>query len=388
LTANLLAVERPPVHRRHPEEITMRASMRALSWLAGMVLLAAAPAVAQTVPKFTVDPAWPKPLPNNWLLGQVAHVAVDSNDHVWLLQRPKSLTDDEKGATLKPPRNQCCAPAPSVMELDADGNFIQGWGFPDTKPWVANEHGIWVDRSGSVWIAGNANDDSAIYKFTRDGKHLLTIGVAGPTGGSNDTTKLGRPATLTVDEDARELIVADGYGNRRVIVFDSQTGAFKRYWGAYGNKPNDDKQPPYSPDAPVSQQFANPVHCATPSRDGHLYVCDRTNNRIQVFRKDGTYVTEWFYDKATLGAGSTWGLATWPDANQTFLLNNDGENNIVRILRRSDGQVVGSFGRSGRQAGHFHWVHGLAVDSKGNVYTGEVDTGKRVQKFKPDAPPR
>ncbi len=366
----------------------MRASMRALSWLAGMVLLAAAPAVAQTVPKFTVDPAWPKPLPNNWLLGQVAHVAVDSNDHVWLLQRPKSLTDDEKGATLKPPRNQCCAPAPSVMELDADGNFIQGWGFPDTKPWVANEHGIWVDRSGSVWIAGNANDDSAIYKFTRDGKHLLTIGVAGPTGGSNDTTKLGRPATLTVDEDARELIVADGYGNRRVIVFDSQTGAFKRYWGAYGNKPNDDKQPPYSPDAPVSQQFANPVHCATPSRDGHLYVCDRTNNRIQVFRKDGTYVTEWFYDKATLGAGSTWGLATWPDANQTFLLNNDGENNIVRILRRSDGQVVGSFGRSGRQAGHFHWVHGLAVDSKGNVYTGEVDTGKRVQKFKPDAPPR
>jgi len=366
--------------------------MRALAWLAGF-LLAASPhlvltAAAQTVPQFTVDPSWPKPLPNNWPLGQVAHIAVDSDDHVWVLQRPRTLTDDEKGATLKPPRNTCCAPAPSVMEFDADGNYIQGWGFPEAKPWVANEHGIWVDRAGSVWISGNANDDSAIYKFTRDGKHQLTIGVAGPTGGSNDTTRLGRPATLAVDEEAHELYVADGYGSRRVIVFDSNTGAFKRYWGAYGKKPNDDKQPAYSPDAPLSQQFGNPVHCATLSRDGHVYVCDRTNNRIQVFKKDGTFVTEWFYEKPTLGAGSTWGLAMWPDANQTWMLNNDGENNLVRILRRSDGQAVGGFGRSGRQAGQFHWVHALAVDSKGNVYTGEVDTGKRVQKFKPDAPPK
>jgi len=357
--------------------------MRSFIWLAGLFLLATSPLAAQTVPQFQVDPTWPKPLPNNWLLGQVAHVAVDANDHVWVLQRPRTLTDDEKGASLKPPRNNCCVPAPSVMEFDADGNYIQGWGFPEAKPWVANEHGIWVDRAGSVWIAGNANDDSAIYKFTRDGKHQLTIGVAGPSGGSNDTTKLGRPATLTVDEDAKELFVADGYGNRRVIVFDSNTGAFKRYWGAYGKKPNDDKQAAYSPDAAVSQQFANPVHCATLSRDGNVYVCDRTNNRIQVFKKDGTFVTEWFYDKPTLGAGAVCGLAMWPDANQTYMLNNDGENNLVRILRRSDGQVVGGFGRSGRQAGDFHWVHALAVDSKGNVYTGEVDNGKRVQKFKP-----
>jgi sugar lactone lactonase YvrE len=269
------------------------------------------------------------------------------------------------------------------MEFDGDGNYIQGWGFPATKPWVENEHGIVVDRAGNVWITGNANNDSAIYKFTHDGKPLLTVGVAGPSGGSNDTTKFGRPATVQVDEDAHELFVADGYGNRRVIVLDSETGAFKRYWGAYGKKPNDDKQPPYSPDAPVPQQFANPVHCATLSRDGNVYVCDRTNNRVQVFKKDGTFVTEWFYEKPTLGAGSVWGLAMWPDANQTFMLNNDGENNVVRILRRSDGQVVGTFGRSGRQAGQFHWVHALAVDSKGNVYTGEVDNGKRVQRFKP-----
>ena len=366
----------------------MRLFARAVMGTAAL-LLGASPLSAQTVPQFTIDPSWPKPLPNNWLLGQVANVAVDSHDHVWVLQRPRTLTDDEKGATLKPPRSNCCAPAPSLMEFDADGNYVQGWGFPDTKPWVVNEHGLFIDRAGNVWITGNDKDDSAAYKFSHDGKQLLlTIGVVGPSGGSNDTTKLGRPATVQVDEEANELFVADGYGNRRVIVYDSNTGAFKRYWGAYGKKPNDDKQEPYKPDAAVPQQFANPVHCATPSRDGYVYVCDRTNDRIQVFKKDGTYVTEWFYEKATLGNGAVWGLAIWPDAKQTYLLNNDGENNIIRILRRSDGQVVGTFGRSGRQAGQFHWVHALAVDSKGNIYTGEVDNAKRVQKFKPNVAPQ
>ena len=192
---------------------------------------------------------------------------------------------------------------------------------------------------------------------------------------------------LEVDPEAKEVFVADGYGNRRVIVFDSETGAFKRYWGAYGHKPNDDKQPAYDPAAAPSQQFGNPVHCAKPSKDGLLYVCDRTNNRIQVFKKDGTFVTEWFYDKPTLGAGAVWDLNFWPDANQTWLLNLDGENNQLRVLQRSDGKVVGGFGRSGRQAGNFHWVHAIAVDSRGNVYTGEVDNAKRVQKFKPDRAP-
>jgi DNA-binding beta-propeller fold protein YncE len=357
--------------------------MRLWQGALGALLLLAAPVAAQTVPQFQVDPTWPKPLPNNWILGQVANVAVDSNDHVWVLQRPRTLTDDEKGATLKPPRSKCCEPAPSVMEFDGDGKFIQGWGYSTVSAWVGNEHGIVVDRKGAVWITGNAPDDSAIYKFSHDGKLLLTVGTAGPSGGSNDTTRFGRPATIQIDEEAHEAFIADGYGNRRVAVIDSETGAFKRYWGAYGKKPNDDKQAPYSPQAAVSQQFANPVHCATPSRDGLVYVCDRNNDRIQVFKKDGTYVTEWFYEKATLGNGAVWGLALWPDASQTWMLNNDGENNEVRILRRSDGKVMGSFGRGGRQVGEFHWVHGLAIDSKGNVYTSEVDSGKRLQKFKP-----
>jgi hypothetical protein len=359
----------------------------ALAALLGVVAYSSSSAAAEP-PQFQVDPFWPKPLPNNWILGQVASVATDSKDHVWVLQRPRSLSEDERGTTLSPPRNKCCAPAPSVLEFDADGNFIQGWGGPGNKPWVGNEHGIFVDRKGFVWLGGNAETDSAVFKYSPGGKLVMTIGKIGPTGGSNDTTLLGRPADIQVDEDAREVYIADGYGNRRVIVFDSETGAYKRHWGAYGKTPSDDKTPKYDPAAPISQQFGNPVHCAKVSRDGLVYICDRTNNRIQVFKKDGTFVTEWFYDKSTLGAGAVWDLNFWPDTNQTWLFNIDGENNLLRILRRSDGAVVGGFGRSGRYAGQFHWVHSIAVDSKGNIYTGEVDNGKRVQKFKPTSAPQ
>jgi DNA-binding beta-propeller fold protein YncE len=342
------------------------------------------PAAAQTVPEFKVDPFWPKPLPNNWLFGQIGGVAVDTQDHVWIVQRPRSLTEDERGATLKPPRSKCCVPAPPVMEFDADGNFIQGWGGAGGGyDWVGREHGIYVDHKGFVWIGGNADTDSEILKFTKDGKFVMAIGKIAPSGGSNDTTLLGKPADIEVDPSTNEVFIADGYGNRRVIVFDADTGAYKRHWGAYGKKPADDKTPKYDPAAPVAQQFGNPVHCAKVSRDGFIYVCDRTNNRIQVFKKDGTYVTEWFFEKSTLGNGAVWDLNFWPDANQTYLLNVDGENNQLRILRRSDGAVVGGFGRSGRYAGQFHWVHNIAVDSNGNVYTGEVDNANRVQKFVP-----
>ena len=342
------------------------------------------PATAQTVPEFKVDPFWPKPLPNNWLFGQVGGVAVDAQDHVWIVQRPRSLTEDERGATLKPPRNKCCVPAPPVMEFDADGNFIQGWGGPGAGyDWVGREHGIYVDHKGFVWVGGNADTDSEVLKFTKDGKFVMAIGKIAPSGGSNDTSLLGKPADIEVDPSTNEVFIADGYGNRRVIVFDADTGAYKRHWGAYGKKPSDDKTAKYDPAAPVAQQFGNPLHCAKVSRDGFVYVCDRTNNRIQVFKTDGTYVTEWFFEKSTLGSGSTWGLNFWPDANQSYLLNIDGENNVMRILRRSDGAVVGSVGRSGRYAGQFHWVHNIAVDSKGNFYTGEVDNANRVQKFMP-----
>ena len=345
-------------------------------------------AKAADVPRFEVDASWPKPLPNNWILGQVGGITTDKDGHIWLIHRPRSLTDDEKGATLTPPRSKCCVSAPPVLEFDAEGNLLRSWGGPPpagTSPgyeWVGREHGIEVDDAGFVWIGGNADNDNAILKFTADGKFVMQIGSIGPSKGSNDTTQLGKPAETTIDKAANEIYVADGYGNHRVIVFDATTGAYKRHWGAYGNRPNDDKQAAYDPKAPPPQQFANPVHCVKLTKDGLLYVCDRINNRIQVFKKDGSFVREWFYEKNTLGNGAVWDIAIWPDAAQSYLLSADGENNEIRVLKRDDGSVVGTLGRSGRQAGQFHWIHAMAVDAKGNIYTAEVDTGKRVQKFK------
>ncbi len=330
---------------------------------------AAAPA---SPPVFEVDPFWPKPLPNNWLMGQAAGVAVDRQDQIWVVQRPKTLTEDERGATLKPPRSLCCAPAPAVLAFDQSGTLIKSWGGPGTgHPWPDNEHGIYVDDKDNVWLAGNGAKDGMILKFTRDGRFLMKIGDPGVVGNDADTHHLNRPANMVVDPSTNELFVADGYGNHRVIVFDADTGAYKRHWGANGLPPGDSRV----------MGFGNPVHCVRLSHDGLLYVCDRMHNRIQVFRKDGTFVKEFFVARETRGNGAVWDLGLSPDAAETFLYNADGENNHVWMLLRESGNILGTFGRNGRSAGQFHWVHNLAVDSKGNIYTTEVDTGKRAQRF-------
>jgi DNA-binding beta-propeller fold protein YncE len=356
---------------------------RRLECLAGTLALAAAialavgPAMAQraaggTAPRFQVDPWWPKPMPNNWLMGQAAGVAVDRHDHVWVIQRPRTLTEDERGAVLSPPRSLCCAPAPPVLEFDADGTLVRSWGGAGAGyDWPLTEHGIFVDHLDHVWIAGNNAKDHQVLKFTRDGKFLLQIGTADVTGDDNDRAHLGRPANMHVDPATNELFVADGYKNHRVIVFDARTGAYKRHWGANGRPPGE----------PGVKPFGNPVHCVRLAKDGLLYVCDRANNRIQVFRKDGTFVREFVVAAATRGNGSVWDLDVSHDAPQTWLYTADGENNHVWTLVRENGLVVSKLGRNGRQAGQFHWIHNLAVDSKGNIYTTEVDTGKRVQKF-------
>jgi len=347
------------------------------------LLLVRVPLWAADAPRMQVDPFWPLPLPHNWLLGQVSGVATDDRDHVWIIQRPHSLTADEKGAALVPPRSKCCVPAPPVIEFDPDGAVVQAWGGPGKGyDWVENEHGIYVDPKGFVWIGGNGESDGQILKFTREGQFVLQIGHPARGAASYDVTRLGRPADTWMDAAANELYVADGYANHRVIVFDADTGAYKRHWGAYGLRPTDQRLT-YDPKAAPARQFGNPVHCVKLARDGLVYVCDRQNDRIQVFRKDGTFVTEWFIEKPTRGAGSVWDLVLWPDAGQSILFNADGENNEVRLLRRADGLVLGAFGRSGRQAGQFHWVHNLAVDSRGDVFTTEVGDGKRVQKFVP-----
>jgi DNA-binding beta-propeller fold protein YncE len=357
----------------------MRLAGAIAAFLAAIVISAP---IAAEPPKFEVDPFWPKTLPNNWIMGQASGVAVDGDDHIWVVQRPRTLTDDERAAELDPPRTKCCRSAPPVLEFDQQGNLLRSWGGPGPGyDWPQNEHGIYVDAKGFVWLAGNGENDGQILKFTKDGKFVLQIGRQGPQTNSLDKTRLGRPANVAVDIAANEVYVADGYQNHRIIVFDSETGAFKRMWGAYGEQPADEKLPPYDPAAAPSKQFKNPVHCVKLAHDGLVYVCDRTNDRIQVFRKDGTFVKEFFIEKATRANGSVWDLDLWPDQNETYLLNADGANNEVRTISRETGEILGAFGRNGRMAGEFHWVHNLAIDSKGNIFTTEVDTGKRAQKF-------
>jgi hypothetical protein len=349
--------------------------MRIAHWFAPLLYwLLAVGATAADAPRMQVDPFWPKKLPHDWILGEVSGVAVDSADNVWIIQRPRSLTQSDKRTALHP--------APPVIQFDPAGNVLRAWGGPGKGyDWFQSEHGISIDPRGFVWLGGNGTNDGQVLKFTRDGDFILQIGHPARGAASNDVTRLGRPADIAVDPVANEVYVADGYGNRRIIVFDADTGTYKRHWGAYGSRPADDSQPRYDPKAPLPRQFGTPVHCVKLANDGLIYVCDRQNDRIQVFRKDGSFVAEWRIEPQTLGAGSVWDLALWPNAGQSLLFNADGQNNQVRILRRANGMLLGAFGRAGRQAGQFHWVHSLAVDSHGNVFTTEVDSGRRVQRF-------
>jgi DNA-binding beta-propeller fold protein YncE len=350
---------------------------------AAALALTGLPASAQS-PAFRADPFWPKPLPNNWILGQVGGIANDAQDNIWVLQRPRSLTDDEKGAALDPPRSKCCTPAPSVLVFNQSGDVVKSWGGPADHlgyDWPANEHGILVDDKGFVWLSGNGKTDMMVLKFTTDGKFVKQIGKSGPLTNSTDLSQFGQVATFAYDKAANEIYAADGYGNHRVAVLDGSSGEIKRVWGAYGKPPTDDALPQYNPESP---QFANPVHCVTLGKDGFVYVCDRSNNRVQVFRKDGGFVRQYVFDASTKGPGSAWGLAFSPlDRKQNYFVLIDGTNNVIETVRRRDGVVVGSYGRPGRGTGELHWVHAAAFDSRGNFYTGEVDTGKRLQKWAP-----
>ena len=330
---------------------------------------------------FELDPTWPRPLPDNWVLGNVVGVAVDSNDHVWIVHRPGSLTQGEMGAVLDPPEAECCRPAPPVIEFNQEGDVMQAWGGPgDGYEWPQSEHGIFIDHMDNVWLGSNGGPDTHILKFTKDGTFLMQIGTQGQTDGSNDLENFGKPAEIDVDPETNEVIIADGYGNRRVAVFDADTGEYKRHWGGYGNAPIDDPYT-YDPDAPLSQQFGRPVHCATLADDGLLYVCDRVNNRIQVFQMDGTFVDEVIFAERTLNFGSAFDVDFSPDADQQYMYNIDGMNQKVWIFSRADLSIVGTFGSGGHQAGGFTAAHSIAVDHSGNIYVGETLEGKRVQRF-------
>jgi hypothetical protein len=417
----------------------------------GQLLLQKAIAQGKEAPRFEVDPFWPKPMPNNWVLGQTIGVAVDSRDHIWIVHRgsdPAALDNTELAVPITGNRagqrvGECCNPSPPIMEFDQAGNLLNAWGGPSPTreyEWPSSNHGIAVDAEGFVYIGGNGAGDAHVLKFTRDGKFVAQWGRAGarqakaaaaasdplagyagvaPSGGvpaagaatpvaaapsagaapasgaatpaaaaaptyqanSHDQESFGRVAKIDLVENANEAYLSDGYLNHRVAVVDMDTGKIKRYWGAYGKPPTDEVLPPYNPAAPVAQQFANPVHCSNVSNDGLVYVCDRANDRIQIFRTDGTFVKEVFVATQTLADGSVWDIDFSHDPEQRFLYVADGVNEHVRVFNRQTMEELYNFGYGGRQPGMFLGVHSIAVDSKGNIYTTETYTGKRLQKF-------
>ena len=374
-----------------PTPLRLRISSEASIFAVGAAILLAlalsacepAQGAAGDAPGLQVDPHWPQTLPNNWIVGQVAGVAVDDRDHVWIVHRPRSVNPVMAGAAQDPPISACCIPAPPVIEFDRDGNVVQAWGGPgEGYEWSDEEHGIHVDHQGNVWVGGGLGGNHVL-KFSRDGQFLLQLGEKENLGGSNDTRLLGGPAAMEVDPETNELFIADGYRNRRVVVFDAETGEYLRHWGAYGNVPADGTTPARdyarSPDA----QFRGPVHGIALSRDGLVYVTDRQANRVQIFTRDGEFVDEFFIRPETLSMGSTWDLALSPDPEQRWIYVPDGTNHTLWIVDRQTLEVVEQVGTGGRMAGQFDWVHNVAVDSRGNVYTSEVSDGHRVQRFVP-----
>jgi DNA-binding beta-propeller fold protein YncE len=344
---------------------------------------------AEKMPVFEVDRSWPK-VPNDWVLGIVSSVTTDKRDHVWILHRPRTVQENLKGKA-----------APPVLEYDANGAFIRAWGGPGAGyDWPGTEHGITVDHTGTIWIGGSGVTDDMLLKFTLDGKFISQIGARGQSKGNADSRNVNRPADLFVHPTTNEAFVADGYGNRRVIVFDAKTGGFKRMWGAFG-KPPDNDPPAGAPGAsapagrggaqapaPVldtegsgSERFGNPVHAIKISNDNLVYVADRSNRRVQVFTPEGKYVNQVFINRAGPAAGSAAGLAFSPDRDQQFLYVSDLGNSHVAVVNRKTLKVLYQFGARGSTPGDFQAPHHMSVDSKGNLYTAEVNPGNRAQRF-------
>jgi DNA-binding beta-propeller fold protein YncE len=358
-----------------------------------LVSLGCGPAHAQSTlraPQFRVDPSWPT-IPNDWVLGEVTSVSVDRNDNIWVLHVPQSI-----------PEAQRANAAPPVLQFDGSGKLLQSWGGPGAgREWLGREHGIFVDAEDFVWIGGRAGwprvttpgvSDDMIMKFTMAGELVMQIGRSGQSTGNLDTANVHQATDVFVDTDANEIYVADGYGNKRVIVFDTETGNFKRMWGAFGNAPPatfaanvPTPQPQTTPDGPP--EFGLP-HAIKVSRDGVVYLADRINNRIQLFTRDGKFVkqvrvTNEGSDVVPVPAG----FAFSPDAGQQFLYVVDSGPMRIVIFDRQSMTQIGVVGARGKNAGEFDIVHHMATDSKGNLYTGEIVNNRRAQKFVPTTAP-
>jgi DNA-binding beta-propeller fold protein YncE len=409
---------------RVPKEPRMTRSI-GLRTLAAAILLSAAALIvaeAQTkppqpikaldgVPVFEADPKWPV-LPADWKWGQVIGIFADAQGHVWTSSSSR------------------------ITEWDPQGKLVQSWeARGPNKDW-RTIHGMFVDHNGFVW--SNARESNLTVKYTKKGDVTLVIGKQDQTGGSNDTTLMGRPSEIWVDPADNEVFVADGYGNRRVIVFDGASGKYLRHWGAYGKRPEDpvrtnnqgatgatgaagatgaggrgaaggqnaQRQPETVPAAPP-QQFSVP-HGITGSRDGLIYVADRANNRVQVFRQNGEFVAEKILrvrcgvqEKATwapkraCGTEAAFSIGFSHDVPQTYMYVADGGSHFITVLRRKDLEVVSEFGGPGVGTGQLGRPHNLTVDPWGNIYVAEaagptvkhpttgaeVEAGYRAQKF-------
>jgi hypothetical protein len=365
-------------------------------FLSGPVLRAQDGTKQKETIRYQVDGTWPKRLPPNWTVQGITGMFVDKDDHIWVLNRPRDLDKGESFALLNPPTTECCIQPPAVLEFDVEGNLLRSWGVPDSvSGWPRSEHTIFTDRAGNVWIAGATAGDT-LMKFTADGKFISDFGHRGPRLSPEETAKqkednqqtsllLRGVAGAELDEDAHEIYIADGYLNKRVIVFDLDTGAFKRGWGAYGtplDQISNDPLPPRKPGDPPAKEFRQPVHCVHLSKDGLVYVCDRGGDRIQVFTKQGKFVKE-FQVSPTSGSGTVGSIDFSPDSQQKYLFVSSIMDSKVYILDRNDGAVVGWFGHLGHEPGDFRTLHVATADSRGNIYTGEVTTGERIQKFVP-----
>lgn len=383
--------------------------------LSGLMILCAMPAMhaqkkALDKPVYKVDPFWPKPLPNKWSMQQIVDIYIDKDDHIWIINRQTDARPDETGAMTNH-HIECCVLGPEIIEFDQDGNVLKAWGGPNYAPgWPGRLQTLGVDRNLNVWVSGTTPGDSII-KFDRDGKFLWDFGHRGPkipanqVKQNNQQTDIFPPGigAFDFDEDAHEIYISDGFLNKRILVYDMDTGVFKRGWGGHGiplSEIDNDPTPDYdiSGPPPDQKQFAPALHCAHPSKDGFVYVCERGSDRIQVFTKAGKFVQSFWIHPSTQSrgphcggiwsttdppCGSIYNMALSTDPEQRYIFVADGTNNMVWILNRKDGKLAGSFGGNGRYAGMLHWIDAVAVDSKGNVYTGEVEDGKRIQKFVP-----
>ncbi|MBW8708138.1 MAG: hypothetical protein JF627_02545 [Alphaproteobacteria bacterium] len=349
-------------------------------------------AAAQTYPKFKFDPTWPKQMPHGYFFGQIAGLTTDSRGNIWVISRPRAIVPQLD----EPPQEASGVPASSVVEFDAKGNFLRGWGGPFMMSeaershfdWPVQEHGIAVDNKDNVWICGNGHDrktgkdDNQCLKFTTDGKFIMQIGHASQSKGSLDTDNLNHAAWPVYYAPANELFIADGYVNRRVIVFDADTGKFKRMWGAYGKAP-DDSVPRTRAYEPAPTQF-NLVHGLTISKDGIVYVADRNNNRVQSFTLDGKFLGEGVVAREIPmeGFGTVNSVALSADKDQRFVYVCEGHRQQVRVLDRKTLKEIpqGTFGHVGQYRDMFLGLHVIITDAQGNLYTGDGRDG-RVLRF-------